>query len=163
MFTKHNDIFNLVVSFIVFPKVCYVKMRTDNIASLPDLILSVSILNDHCLCCPLCTMSATCTSCTIVHVYICTLHFVFLFSVFSLNGVPSCASKRLLTGILRGEWKFKGFVISDDDALEHIVNGHHYVPTYVEAAAAAVKAGCNLELTGDSSGWVFSNLLQVVT
>jgi len=89
--------------------------------------------------------------------------YVFILCVrLSLNGVPSCTNKRLLTDILRGEWKFKGYVVSDDDALEHIVNDHHYVPTYVEAAAAAVRAGCNLELTGDGSGWVFSYLLQVV-
>jgi len=70
-----------------------------------------------------------------------------------------------LTDILRGEWNFTGFVISDDMALEHIVDAHHYFPTYIEAAAAAVKAGCNLELTGRKSGWVFSYqyLLQVQT
>jgi len=79
--------------------------------------------------------------------------------------VPSCANKKLLTDILRGEWNFTGFVISDDMALEHIVDTHHYLPTYVEAAAAAVKAGCNLELTDRKSGWVFSYqyLLQVQT
>ena len=81
----------------------------------------------------------------------------------SLDGVPSCANKRLLTDILRAEWKFTGFVVSDDDALEKIVDAHHYVSTYVEAAAAAVDAGCNLELTGDSSGWVYSYLPQVCT
>jgi len=81
----------------------------------------------------------------------------------SLDGVPSCANKRLLTDILRAEWKFTGFVVSDDDALEKIVDAHHYVSTYVEAAAAAVDAGCNLELTGDSSGWVYSYLPQVRT
>jgi len=81
----------------------------------------------------------------------------------SLDGVPSCANKRLLTDILRVAWNFTGYVVSDDDALEHIVNSHHYLPTYVEAAAAAVDAGCNLELTGDKSGWVFSYLPQVHT
>jgi len=81
----------------------------------------------------------------------------------SLDGVPSCANKRLLTDILRGTWNFTGYVVSDDDALENIVNAHHYLPTYVEAAAAAVGAGCNLELTGDKSGWVFSYLPQVHT
>jgi len=81
----------------------------------------------------------------------------------SLNGVPSCANEKLLTDILRHEWKFKGYVVSDAGALEHIVNDHHYVPTYLDAAVAALKAGCNLELSGDSSGWVFSYLLQVLT
>jgi len=80
----------------------------------------------------------------------------------SLNGVPACADNKLLSDILRQDWNFRGYVISDAGALEHIVNSHHYVPTYLEAAVAAVKAGCNLELTGDGSGWVFSYLLQVV-
>jgi len=81
--------------------------------------------------------------------------------VASLNGMPSCANKRLLTDTLRHAWNFSGYVVSDDDALEHIVDAHHYLPTYVEAAAAAVHAGCNLELTGDASGWVYSYLPQV--
>ena len=81
----------------------------------------------------------------------------------SLNGVPSCANKRLLVDILRAEWQFRGYVVSDDDALEHLVNDHHYVSTYVQAAVAAIKAGCNLELTGDNSGWVFTYLAQVLT
>jgi len=91
-----------------------------------------------------------------------SLWYVILCAHISLNGVPSCANKKLLTDVLRGEWKFGGFVVSDADALEHVVNAHHYVPTYVDAATAAIKAGCNLELTGDSSGWVFSYLLQVL-
>jgi len=68
-----------------------------------------------------------------------------------------------LTDILRGEWNFTGYVVSDAEALELVVKAHHYVSTYVEAAVAAVQAGCNLELTGDLSGWVFSYLIQVLT
>ena len=36
---------------------------------------------------------------------------------FSINGVPSCANSILLTDILRNEWNFKGYVVSDDGAL----------------------------------------------
>jgi len=77
--------------------------------------------------------------------------------------VPSCANKKLLTDILRGEWQFRGYVVSDDDALEHIVDNHHFLSTYLDAAVAAMRAGCNLELTGLRSGWVFSYLLEVLT
>jgi len=68
----------------------------------------------------------------------------------SVNGVPACANKKLLTDVLRNEWGFLGFVISDDQAIEFIVEHHKYVKTLEEAAAASIKAGCNVEL-GDGS------------
>jgi len=74
---------------------------------------------------------------------------------FSVNGIPACANKKLLTDILRGEWGFKGYVISDSEALEMIVDDHKYVPTRAEASAAVVKAGCNLELSGRTDNFVF--------
>ena len=73
----------------------------------------------------------------------------------SINGVPACANKKLLTDILRGEWGFKGYVISDSDSLENIVDQHKYLPSRVEAAAAVVKAGCNMELSGFTDNYVF--------
>jgi len=72
-----------------------------------------------------------------------------------VNGIPACANKKLLTDILRGEWGFKGHVISDSAALEILVDIHKYLPTRVEAAAAVVKAGCNLELSGQKNNVVF--------
>ncbi len=36
---------------------------------------------------------------------------------FSINGVPSCANEKLLTDILRNEWNFTGYVVSDQGAL----------------------------------------------
>jgi len=86
--------------------------------------------------------------------------YVFLF-FFSLNGVPACANKKLLTDILRNEWNFTGYVVSDDDALPAMVSDHHYVPSNVEAAAAAIKAGCNLELTDVTSGYSFASIPKV--
>jgi len=80
----------------------------------------------------------------------------------SLNGVPACASKKLLTQILRTEWSFAGYVVSDDDALEFIISDHHYVNDTASAAAAAVQAGCNLELTDQpASNRVFPSIRQV--
>ncbi|XP_064618411.1 uncharacterized protein LOC135482386 [Liolophura sinensis] len=65
-----------------------------------------------------------------------------------VNGVPACANRKLLTDILRTEWGFKGYVISDQQALENIVTKHKWVDNNVDAAAAVVNAGCNLELYG---------------
>ena len=40
-----------------------------------------------------------------------------LYLIYSINGVPSCANKELLTNIIRNEWGFKGYVVSDQGAL----------------------------------------------
>ena len=45
----------------------------------------------------------------------------------SINGTPACANKYLLTEILRNEWGYKGSVISDNNGVENIYSGHHYV------------------------------------
>lgn len=79
---------------------------------------------------------------------------------FSLNGVPACANQKLLTDILRKEWNFTGYVVTDDDALLFAVSEHHYFPSNVESAAGAIKAGCNLELA-DTSPWAFASLPEV--
>jgi len=78
-----------------------------------------------------------------------------LIILFSVNGIPACANKKLLTDVLRGEWGFKGYVISDSEALENLIDDHKYLPTRLEAAAAVVKAGCNLELSGRKDNFVF--------
>jgi beta-glucosidase len=62
----------------------------------------------------------------------------------SLNGMPDCADPFLLTDLLRKSWGFNGFVVSDGGAIWDIWAQHKYVPTAEAAAAAAVKAGCDL-------------------
>ncbi len=64
----------------------------------------------------------------------------------ALNGVPCSASAFLLTDLLRKQWGFDGYVVSDCDAIRDVWSQrlHNYVKTPEEAAAAAVKAGCNL-------------------
>jgi beta-glucosidase len=61
-----------------------------------------------------------------------------------VNGVPACASERLLEGVLRGEWGFAGHVVSDCEAICDIWKGHGWAEGPEEAAAAALKAGCDL-------------------
>ncbi len=62
----------------------------------------------------------------------------------ALNGVPNCANPFLLDEILRQRWGFQGFVVSDGGAIENIWRFHKYVPSAEDAAAVAVKGGCDL-------------------
>ena len=63
----------------------------------------------------------------------------------SVDGVPDSANSTLLQQILRDDWGFRGYVVSDCGAIYDIMSGHHYTTTLAQAAADAVKAGCDLE------------------
>jgi beta-glucosidase len=60
------------------------------------------------------------------------------------NGEPCSSSKALLVDILRDEWKFDGYVVSDCWAIRDIHEHHKVTKTPPESAALAVKAGCDL-------------------
>lgn len=60
------------------------------------------------------------------------------------NGQPCCAHDKLIGEILLGQWKFDGYFVSDCGAIYDICKFHHYTDTMEEAAAIAIKAGCNL-------------------
>jgi beta-glucosidase len=62
-----------------------------------------------------------------------------------LDGQAACSSDLLLRDILRGQWRFPGYVVSDCGAIDDIYLRHKLVATAAEAAAAAVKAGTDLE------------------
>ena len=64
----------------------------------------------------------------------------------ALNGVPCCANAYLLNDVLRKEWGFRGVVISDGSAVEKIYTHHKYASTPAEAAAMALKSGCDMSL-----------------
>src|ERR1044071_8747441 len=74
-----------------------------------------------------------------------------------LNGDVCCGSDHLLTKILREEWGFNGYVVSDCDAIVDIYKFHKVNDTPEEAAALAVKSGCDLEC-----GKVFDALKKAV-
>ena len=61
------------------------------------------------------------------------------------NGEPCCANTKLLGDILRGEWGFNGYVVSDCGAIDDIYKNHRVTKTAEEASAMAVKRGTDLE------------------
>ena len=73
-----------------------------------------------------------------------------------VDGQPACASDLLLKDHLRGAWGFKGYVVSDCDAVKDIADNHKYAPDSAAAVAAAMRAGvdneCNGETLGDTAG-----------
>jgi beta-glucosidase len=59
-------------------------------------------------------------------------------------GDPACASTRLLRRILRDEWGFEGYVVSDCWAITDIHQGHRVAADETEAAARSLRAGTDL-------------------
>lgn len=74
--------------------------------------------------------------------------FTVMSSYNALGGIPTSADYHLLTTILRKRWGFKGYVVSDCDAISDICGTHHYVPTMHQAAALAIRAGCDINCGG---------------
>jgi beta-glucosidase len=74
-----------------------------------------------------------------------------------LAGKAACASDPLLKDVLRGEWKFRGFIVSDCGAIDDIYLRHKVEPTAAAAAAAAVRSGTDLDC-----GRVYPNLVDAV-
>ncbi|MET0646332.1 MAG: glycoside hydrolase family 3 C-terminal domain-containing protein [Pyrinomonadaceae bacterium] len=62
-----------------------------------------------------------------------------------VNGEPACANTHLLGRLLRGEWGFTGYVVSDCGAIDDIFRRHNFTKTPEEASAVAVKRGTDLE------------------
>lgn len=60
------------------------------------------------------------------------------------NGEPCCAHSYLLNEVLRKNWGFDGYIVSDCGALADIYKDHHFTETKAEAAAVALKSTCDL-------------------
>jgi beta-glucosidase len=81
----------------------------------------------------------------------------------SWDGVPCSCNEHLLTEILRDEWGFEGFVVSDYFGVEGVSNGHKLVDTPWKAQALCLKAGLDVNLphssyehlkTAYDEGWI---------
>jgi beta-glucosidase len=74
-----------------------------------------------------------------------------------VNGEPACSSSFLLGEILRDKWQFHGHVVSDCEALTDIYAGHKFALDSVEAAALALRAGCDM-----SCGCTYDHLAEAL-
>ena len=68
-----------------------------------------------------------------------------MFAYNRMFGIPAGANERFMRDILEKEWGFKGVVVSDCWAVKDFYAGHKWSANKVEAAAAAVKAGMDME------------------
>lgn len=79
-----------------------------------------------------------------------------------IDGVPNHANKWLLTDVLRGEWGFNGYVISDYDAVNRMVTRQHASQTQAEAAKRALMAGMDFECPSNWNEYCFRFLPALI-
>lgn len=73
----------------------------------------------------------------------------FMNSFNDLNGIPATANRYLLRDILKGQWGFKGFVVSDWGSVGEMIN-HGYAKDNYEAAMLAINAGTDMDMESRS-------------
>ncbi|ESQ40908.1 hypothetical protein EUTSA_v10012739mg [Eutrema salsugineum] len=61
-----------------------------------------------------------------------------------VNGKPTCADPDLLSGVIRGQWKLNGYIVSDCDSVDVMYTSQHYTKTPEEAVAKSLLAGLDL-------------------
>jgi len=71
----------------------------------------------------------------------CECYFRPSYAVFVPSvGRPACGNRGLLTDVLRNQWGWDGFVVSDYDAWAMMYSKQHYVPSLVDAAATGMQS-----------------------
>jgi beta-glucosidase len=65
----------------------------------------------------------------------------------SMDGVPSTANRWLLTDVLKGEWGFRGVLVTDWDNVGRLVYEQKVCATYADAATVALRAGNDIMMT----------------
>ena len=83
----------------------------------------------------------------------------FMSSFNAINGVPASANTFTLTKVLRQEWKFDGFVVSDYTSVRELIN-HGVAGNEEQAAALALNAGVEMEMVSRSYNNFGPHLLE---
>lgn len=76
-----------------------------------------------------------------------------------IDGIPSHVNPWLLDKVLRQEWGFRGYVTSDGNGLQMLVDTHHVAADFAEAARKSLAAGVDFDL---SDGSVYATLAEQV-
>jgi beta-glucosidase len=76
-----------------------------------------------------------------------------------IDGIPCHANKWLLTDILKDEWGFRGYVVSDYNGVRELNALHHMVSNNTDAGKIALLAGVDMEL---DNPYCFSKLLEAI-
>ena len=87
----------------------------------------------------------------------------------ALHGTPVCAQGDLLATLLRHDWGFKGYVVSDCDAIDDMTKFHYFKPDNAQSSAASIRAGTDLDcgtaygdlLSAVQKGYVTSSVIDV--
>ena len=75
----------------------------------------------------------------------------------ALHGTPVCADPWLLDQRLRTDWGFRGYVVSDCDAVDDMTKFHYFKPDNAQSSAAAIRAGTDLDC-----GYAYADLDRAV-
>lgn len=62
----------------------------------------------------------------------------------AVNGIPACADKALMTDLVRKQWGFDGYIVSDCGAVADIIYNHHYTQTAEQTCASTMSAGMDI-------------------
>ena len=84
--------------------------------------------------------------------------WTFMTSFNCLSGYPASANRHTLDEILRGEWKFQGFVVSDYQAVVQLID-HGVAADDLEAARLAITAGVDMEMVS-TNFWTLPEQIQ---
>ncbi|MEN9917598.1 MAG: hypothetical protein RL662_34 [Bacteroidota bacterium] len=76
----------------------------------------------------------------------------------SVDGIPCTSNEYLLKDVLRKQWGFSGFVVSDLGSIEGLKGSHHVVGSIHDASVLALKSGLDVDLGGNA----YTNLVKVV-
>jgi beta-glucosidase len=83
----------------------------------------------------------------------------FMSAYMDLNDVPASGNRWLLTDVLRKDWDFKGFVVSDAFAVGSLVT-HGFAADPTDAAYKAVSAGLNMDMASQTYTHNLANLVK---